>query len=226
MKTTRSRAIVLRRTNYGEADRIIDLLTPSGRISVIARGVRKEKSKLAGGIELFAVCDVVVGEGKGELKTLISARIIAFYGNILLSFDRMQFAYEVLSQVAKASSSLATKDWFEIVSEVLEELHVGKVPLNLAETWYYIRVVQVLGEELNTLRDCEGAKLHPDKTYVYDNQEKCFRVDQKGTITENHIKILRLCSLKSLKVLAQIGGMENYLDICLSISRQHAALRG
>lgn len=65
MKTTRTRAIVLRRTNYGEADRILQLITPEGRQSVMARGVRREKSKLAGGIELFAVSDVVLGEGKG-----------------------------------------------------------------------------------------------------------------------------------------------------------------
>lgn len=67
MKTYRTKAVVLRRTNYGEADRILQLLTPDGRRSVMARGVRKEKSKLAGGIELFAVSDVVIGEGKGDL---------------------------------------------------------------------------------------------------------------------------------------------------------------
>ena len=61
MKTYRTQAVVLRRTNYGEADRILQLLTPDGRRSVMARGVRKEKSKLAGGIELFAVSDVVIG---------------------------------------------------------------------------------------------------------------------------------------------------------------------
>ena len=67
MKAHRTRAIVLRRTNYGEADRILQLLTPDGKKSVMARGVRREKSRLAGGIELFAVSDVVIGEGKGEL---------------------------------------------------------------------------------------------------------------------------------------------------------------
>ena len=40
-------AYVIRRTNYGEADRIINLITPEGKISAIAKGVRKEKSKLA-----------------------------------------------------------------------------------------------------------------------------------------------------------------------------------
>ena len=56
-KSTRSDiktlAYVLRRTNYGEADRILNIITPNGKISAIAKGARKEKSKLAGGIEMF-----------------------------------------------------------------------------------------------------------------------------------------------------------------------------
>ena len=91
MKTHRTRAIVLRRTNYGEADRILQLLTLEGRRSVMARGVRKEKSKLAGGIELFAVSDVVLGEGKGDLGVLTSAKLVQFYRHILEDYDRLQF---------------------------------------------------------------------------------------------------------------------------------------
>lgn len=49
----RTQAIILRRTNYGESDRILGLITPHGKLSVLARGARKEKSRLAGGIELF-----------------------------------------------------------------------------------------------------------------------------------------------------------------------------
>ena len=46
-------AIVLRRTDFGEADRIINLLTPGGKVSAMARGVRKPKSKLAGAHTFF-----------------------------------------------------------------------------------------------------------------------------------------------------------------------------
>ena len=65
MNNTRKKtlAIVLRRTDFGEADRIVNLLTPSGKVSAMARGVRKPKSKLAGGIEVFALNEVVLIEG-------------------------------------------------------------------------------------------------------------------------------------------------------------------
>ena len=42
----RLKAIVLRRTDYAEADRVLQLLTPQGRRAVIAKGVRRERSKL------------------------------------------------------------------------------------------------------------------------------------------------------------------------------------
>jgi DNA repair protein RecO len=225
MKTTRTRAIVLRRTNYGEADRVLDLLTPDGRMSVMARSVRKEKSKLAGGIELFAVCDVVIGEGKGGLGLLTSARLVHFYRHILEDYDRMQFAYEALAQITKASASLDESEWYEIASEVLAGLDVNTVPIALVQTWFYVRVAQLLGDELNLLADDKGHKLESDKQYRYDNQEKALVVNEKGAINAEHIKILRLVATKSLSVILQVGGMGEYLGDCLYVARQHAALQ-
>lgn len=225
MKTTRTRAIVLRRTNFGEADRILDLLTPDGRMSIMARGVRKEKSKLAGGIELFAVCDIVVGEGKGNLGVLTSARLVKFYRHILEDYDRMQFAYEVLTQVSRASANLDEAEWYEILAEVLAALDVLTVSLPLIQTWFYIRVAALLGDELNDARDYKGEKLLSDKKYRYDSQEKGFIEDEKGQITADHIKILRLCAVKPLNTIIQVGGMNEYLPDCLYVARQHAALQ-
>ncbi|MDB5183953.1 MAG: hypothetical protein JWO07_634 [Candidatus Saccharibacteria bacterium] len=225
MKTTRSRAIVLRRTNFGEADRILDLLTPNGRMSVMARGVRKEKSKLAGGIELFALCDVVVGEGKGNLGVLTSSRLVTFYRHILEDYDRMQFAYETLGQVTRASASLDESEWYDIVAEVLAALDVLSVPLMLVQTWFYVRVAQLLGDELNSVRDYKGERLEEGKKYRYDSQEKGFTQDDNGLVTSDHIKILRLVSVKPLSVILQVGGMGEYLADSLYVARQHAALQ-
>ena len=224
MKTLRTRAIVLRRTNFGEADRILDLLTTDGRMSAMARGVRKEKSKLAGGIELFAICDVVIGQGKGTLGVLTSARLVHFYRHILEDYDRMQFAYETLAQIAKASSSLDEPEWYDIATEVLAGLDVATVPLPLIQTWFYIRISSLLGDELNSMRDYKGDKLDAESIYRYDTTEKGFIEDSRGSVNAEHIKILRLVGAKPLSVLLQVGGMGEYLAECLDIARRHAAL--
>lgn len=225
MKSLRTRAIVLRRTNYGEADRILQLITPDGRQAVMARGVRKEKSRLAGGIELFAISDIVIGQGKGELGILTSARLVQFYRHIMEDYDRMQFAYEMLKRVASASEMVDEPEWYDVASEVLMALDASSIELDLTRTWFYLRHASLLGHELNLTHDIDGKKLSSDLMYRYDVGEQGLRESPKGEIGADHIKLLRLIAAKSLKTLAQVGGIHEIIHECELLARQHAALK-
>lgn len=224
MKLIRTRAIVLRRTNYGEADRVLQLLTPDGKRSVMARGVRREKSKLAGGIELFAISDVVIGEGKGELGVLTSSRLVQFYGNILKDYDRMQFGYTVIKLVAKASEMMDEPDWYDVLSEVLMGLDALKIDLELVQTWFYLRYASLMGHELSLERDIDGKKLSSDLKYRYDESEQGLREVSNGEINSDHIKLLRLIATKPIRALAQVGGVSETLPLCALVAREHAAV--
>jgi DNA repair protein RecO (recombination protein O) len=223
VKTIRTKAIVLRRTNYGEADRIVQLITPDGRRSVMARGVRKEKSKLAGGIELFAVSDVVIGEGKGDLGVLISAKLDHFYRHILEDYDRLQFAYTAVKLVARASETVDEPEWFDLLQESLAGLDVLTIPLPLIEIWFYLRYASLLGHDLNLELDVDGEQLEVDVLYRYDMAEQGLRKVSTGELTSEHIKLLRLIATRPLKVLIQIGGVGALLSECLRVVREHAA---
>ena len=225
MKTISTRAIVLRRTNYGEADRILHLLTPEGRRSVMARGVRKEKSKLAGGIELFAVTDVVLGEGRGELGILTSARLVHFYRHIIEDYDRLQFGYYVIQQITRASENVDEPEWFDMTADIFMALDAVTIPLALTQTWFYLRHATLLGHQLNLNIDTEGERLSADRTYRYDVGEQGLRELPQGELTAEHIKLLRLISTRPLKVLAQIGGVDEILPAILNVAREHAALQ-
>ncbi len=224
MNSLRTRAIVLRRTNYGEADRIIQLLTPSGKRTVMAKGVRREKSRLAGGIELFAICDVVIGEGKSDIGILTSARLVQFYRHIMQDYDRMQFAYATIKLITKASEMVDEPEWYDVLSEVLMGLDAHTTPIELVQTWFYLHYASLLGHELNLDRDSEGVKLSVESKYRYDETEQGLRRVANGEIGPEHIKLLRLIATRPLKVLAQIGGIESILSDCLMVSRQHAAV--
>lgn len=224
MKSIRTRAIVLRRTNYGEADRIIQLLTPTGKHSVMAKGVRREKSRLAGGIELFAICDVVIGEGKGDLGILTSARLVQFYSHIMQDYDRMQFAYTTIKLITKASEMVDEPEWYDVLSEVLMGLDAHSIPLSLVQTWFYLHYAGLLGHEINLDRDIDNQKLLPEQAYRYDETEQGLRKLDAGELGSEHIKLLRLIATRPLKTLAQIGGTELILDDCLMVARQHAAV--
>ena len=223
MSAERTTAMVLRRTNYGEADRILRLLTPFGQRSVIAKGARKEGSKLAGSIELFSISDIVITTGKGDLGILTSARMRQFYRHILEDYDRLQFAYEVINLVAKASESIDEPDWYGVLAEVYAGLDELAVPLQLTQVWFYLHYAELTGYGLNLECDVSGAMLDAERTYMYDVNEKGLRPAEQGDVNASHIKLLRLIAAKSIGVIAQVGGIDEVLSDCWLIARQHAA---
>jgi DNA repair protein RecO (recombination protein O) len=74
----KTEGIVLRSLRFGEADRILHLYTPDrGRVSAIAKGVRRAKSRFGGRLEPFFRLHLVLYEGRSELLTVTSAETIA-----------------------------------------------------------------------------------------------------------------------------------------------------
>lgn len=217
-KDLKTHAYVLRRTNYGEADRIINLITPVGKISVMAKGVRKPKSKLAGGIEMFSLINVNLHFGKSEMAVLTGAKMEKFYGEILKDLDRMELASEILKKVSKASDSVDSSEFFEIVDNCLFSLNAG-FDMNLVEAWFNLNLAGVMGEEINLYFDADGDKLNADLKYSWNNFDKVFCVDEDGEVDANAIKILRLLVSSKLDVIFRIKDVSNYLPIILEISK-------
>lgn len=186
----RTRAIVLRRTNYGESDRILNLLTPEGKIAVLARGVRKEKSRLAGSIELFSVADVVIHQGKSKLATLTGAKMLQFYGHILSDVDSLELAAFMMKKVERATEQVSSPDYFSLLAQGLDGLD-RSLDVNLIRTWFSLNLVRIGGEEINLLRDTDGRELDPNLSYIWDVAEAALRPHASGQISANEIKFAR-----------------------------------
>jgi len=68
---------------YGEADRILHLYTPRvGRVSAIAKGVRRARSRFGGRLEPFFRLQLDLHEGRGELLTVTGAQTIEAYARL------------------------------------------------------------------------------------------------------------------------------------------------
>src|SRR6266702_6354495 len=146
MQTFRTEVIILRRTNYGEADRILNLLTPErGKASAIAKGVRKAKSKLAGSLELFATCDVTLLGGKSDMFTVSSARLVKFYGGILKDYDRMQLAYELSKLINRATETVSEPEFYYLLRDSFVYLNELSIDYLVVELWFRLRFAVALG---------------------------------------------------------------------------------
>jgi DNA repair protein RecO (recombination protein O) len=79
----KTEAVVLRSIRFGEADRILHLYTPHrGRISAIAKGVRKTRSRFGGRLEPFFRLNLVLHEGRSDLLTVTSAETVTAHGSL------------------------------------------------------------------------------------------------------------------------------------------------
>jgi DNA repair protein RecO (recombination protein O) len=79
----RTEAIVLRSIRYGEADRILHLYTPDrGRLSAIAKGARRARSRFGARLEPFFHVRAVLHEGRSELLTVTGVDTIAAHGRL------------------------------------------------------------------------------------------------------------------------------------------------
>lgn len=194
MKQLRTRAIVLGRTDYGEADRILSFLTPDhGKLKAIAKGVRRSQSKLAGGIELFSVSDISFIPGRRDISTIVSTRLIKHYGNIVKDLDRTNLAFALIKRINKATEDAPEPDYFYLLEAAFAALDDASTDLiNLIETWFNMQLLRLAGHTPNLRTDIDDKKLQPDKKYNFEFEKMCFAPDEKGAFSADHIKFLRL----------------------------------
>jgi DNA repair protein RecO (recombination protein O) len=95
--------IVLRSFPFGEADRVVVLLSPnSGKVRLVAKGVRRTKSRFGGRLEPFTHVDIVLYEGR-NLDTLTAATIIESFPHLRADLDKV-VAAGTMVEVADAAA--------------------------------------------------------------------------------------------------------------------------
>src|SRR5579864_3749824 len=91
----RTEAIVLKGYDYGEADRILTLLTPHlGKLSAIAKGVRRTKSRMSGHVDLFTRSSLLVARGR-QLDIVTQADTLENFRPVRTDLWRSSFCHYV-----------------------------------------------------------------------------------------------------------------------------------
>lgn len=218
MKQLVTPAIILQRTDYGEADRILTLLTPEyGKLSLLAKGVRRVKSKLAGGIELFSVSEITFIRGRGGVGTLVSTRLIKHYGRIVSNLDRTMLGYELIKQLHRVTEDEPEAAYFELLREAFEALNDPDMPLELVRAWFGADVLRLAGYTPNLQTDTAGHKLAADQTYQFSIEQMAFAPapDNQGPFDAAPIKFLRLLfGSNNPKVLKQVLASDQLVKTC------------
>ena len=206
--------IILTRTDFGEADRILTILTPEyGKLRLIAKGVRRVKSKLAGGIELFSISDLTFIRGRGEVGTLVSARLKRHYAHIVEDLPRAMVGYDLIKQLHKTTEDEPEMEYFALLQSAFEALDNHNISCDLIRIWFISQLLKLAGHTPNFQTDDVGKKLSPEMKYKFSFETMAFKPATTGRFDQNHIKILRiLFSANPPHLIAKVRGSTEFLS--------------
>jgi DNA repair protein RecO (recombination protein O) len=202
--------IVLARVDYGEADRILTLITPDqGKLRLMAKGVRKIKSKLAGGIELFSVSDITFMHGRGEIGRLISSRLITHFSSIVTNLDRTMAGYDFIKQLNRATEDEPEPEYFELLEQTFVALNDPSISLDLIHLWFAAQLLQLGGHAPNLHTELNGGKLEAGQRYEFSFDDSGFTARPDAPYGADAIKFLRLVfSGNPPAALARVAGVD------------------
>jgi DNA repair protein RecO (recombination protein O) len=150
-------AIVLSRFDFGEADRILTLITPAfGKIKAIAKGIRRPTSRIGGSLEPFAELNVLLARGRTfDVVTQVSV------GHPWLNLrDSLESAATAWYLAELADRSLEERHAAEPVYALLkrgyELLDAGMAPGRVAR-WFEMHLADELGvrPEVDRCVECD-----------------------------------------------------------------------
>jgi DNA repair protein RecO (recombination protein O) len=148
----RTQAIILKRRDFGEADRLLTVLTPHrGKLDVVAKGARKPTSHKTGHVELFTRADMLIHTGR-ELGIVGQVEMVAPYLGIREDLTRGAYA-SYCAELLDRFTAQGEEDYqhlFQLFDDTLERLCHDNDP-RLVVRYYEVRLLDLVGfrPELN-----------------------------------------------------------------------------
>lgn len=104
MQAFKTEGIILKRRDFGEADRILTVFSlHRGKISVLAKGVRRITSRRAGNVELLNRVSMFLHQGKNFL-ILAEAESLETFQKLKEDLTLSTYAYHILELVDKLTA--------------------------------------------------------------------------------------------------------------------------
>lgn len=145
-RSFRAEAVVLRHSDFGEADRLLTLYTREhGKVRAIAKGARKIASRKAGHLEPFTRVKLQLAKGR-DLLIVTQAETIDAYPSLREDLTLTGYAAYVLELLDRfvPDEDVALPSLFRLLTETLSRLAAESIPW-LTVRSYEMRLLDLLG---------------------------------------------------------------------------------
>ena len=141
----RTEAVVLKRSDFGEADRLVTLYTPNlGKLRVIAKGIRRPVSKMAGHLELFTHSQPLLAKGR-NLDLITQSETIESFRALRENLVRTTLAHYVAELTERLTPEhLEDYPLYRLLVETLRRIDTGSQP-DVAVRYFEVQLLDNLG---------------------------------------------------------------------------------
>jgi DNA repair protein RecO (recombination protein O) len=144
-RTFRTEAIILRRSDFGEADRLLTLYSRElGKMKAIAKGARKPQSRKTGHVELFMRSNFLIAKGR-DLDIITQAEIVEAYAPLradLVLSTYASYAVELLDRFTVEEDR--HNGIYDLLADTLSRL-AGTADLRLVARYYELHLLSFTG---------------------------------------------------------------------------------
>ncbi len=125
MPSFKCEGIVLKRKDFGEADRVLTVFTlQKGKISIVAKGVRRVTSRRAGNVELLNRVQMYLYVGKG-MPILTEAESLETFSKLKEDLTLSTYAFHIIELVNKLTvENQENRILYEHLLQVLRRLSI------------------------------------------------------------------------------------------------------
>jgi DNA repair protein RecO (recombination protein O) len=161
----KTEAIVMRTMDLGEADRVLTVLTPRlGKLRVIAKGVRRPRSRIGGGLQPFSDVQLVLAVGRTFDVVTSTSLEDPHLGlrNDLHSTAAAWYVVELADRFCEGAAD--SHEAFRLLAQALSALDAGsEVSREVVARWFELHLLEAMGfrPELTRCLEC-GAEIQPD----------------------------------------------------------------
>jgi DNA repair protein RecO (recombination protein O) len=166
VRSQRVEAIVLRHSDWGEADRILWLYTRElGKVQAVAKGVRKPRSRKAGHLEPFTRVELQLARGR-DLLIVTQAEARDAYLAVRENLVRVGYASYVIELLDRFTYEEGENiSLYRLLSDTLSRLDKEDAPA-FAVRFYELRLLDLVGfrPQLTHCVGC-GEEIKPENQY-------------------------------------------------------------
>ena len=225
----RTTGLFLEKADQGEANQVFTVYTRDfGKLKITAKAVRKIKSKLKAGAEIFYCSEIEFIQGRAHKILTDAVPIKKFY---LKDLSKLQIAYKITGALdGFVKGEEKDKQIWDLTTEVLQKLEDQKGGSEIIYYYFFWNFVSLLGYRPE-IWHCVSCQKRLASTNLFFNLAKggvvcedCFSSKRFGKqISPDVVKILRIFSKKDWLLLSKLKINSQCWEDLATLSKDYSA---